>query len=123
MDKHRSVVLIFLFIAAFTLPAQSRRCAGPRCMKRRTAEIVKFFHVSDIHLDPFYNQSITADTSCRKTEGFQIADYEAPYGRVGCDSPEWLWGNALAAMKEKGDGAKFMLLTGRGVDTYQTHVH
>ena len=52
-----------------------------------------------------------------------MADHEAPYGRIGCDSPEWLLESTLAAMKEKGKDAEFILLTGKsGVNFFFTAV-
>ena len=101
-------VLMLLLIVAFTLLSGSRGC-GPGY------KIVKFLHVSDIHLDPFYNPSKDVDTYCHSFEGSNdTADYKAPYGRIGCDSPELLWESTLSAMKEKGEGAKFIILSGRG---------
>ena len=103
--------MIFMLVASFPLQADSRRC-GPRCFSKRN--VLTFLHVSDIHFDPGYNQSMNEDTYCHSSDDSQpTADYEAPYGRIGCDSLEWLWDSALSAMKEKGKGAKFILLTGR----------
>ena len=77
--------------------------------------------MSDIHFDPSYDQSMDTDTYCLSTEESNAtADYEAPYGRIGCDSPEWLWESTLSAMKEKGGGgAKFILLTGKEIELLQ----
>lgn len=100
--------VLFLLATSFVLQAESRKSRkyGKKCKK-----IMKFLHVSDIHLDPFYNQSMDKDTYCHNSNGSETtADYKAPYGRIGCDSPEWLWESTLRAMKSK--GADFMLLTG-----------
>ena len=100
--------VLFLLATSFVLQAESRKSRkyGKKCKK-----IMKFLHVSDIHLDPFYNQSMDKDTYCHNANGSETtADYKAPYGRIGCDSPEWLWESTLRAMKSK--GADFMLLTG-----------
>ncbi|XP_073228065.1 cyclic GMP-AMP phosphodiesterase SMPDL3A-like [Porites lutea] len=105
---NRLILLIFVVIIGFCLLAEGWK-KGRRHRKRK---VTKFMHVSDVHFNLFYNQSISKDTSCRSTEGFKIADYEAPYGRIGCDSPEWLLESTLAAMKEKGKDAEFILLTG-----------
>lgn len=99
------LAVLFLLAVSFVLQAESRKY-GKKCKK-----IMKFLHVSDIHLDPFYNQSMDKDTYCHNSNGSKTtADYKAPYGRIGCDSPEWLWESTLQAMKSK--GADFMLLTG-----------
>ena len=71
---------------------------------------LKFFHVSDVHLDPFYNKAADVSTYCQGSG--LTADYEAPYGRIGCDSPLALWKIALLGMKEEGQSAEFMMLSG-----------
>ena len=106
---NRLILLIFVVIIGFSLLTEGWK-KGRRHRKRK---VTKFMHVSDVHFDLFYNQSISKDTSCRSTEGFKMADHEAPYGRIGCDSPEWLLESTLAAMKEKGKDAEFILLTGK----------
>ena len=107
---NRFILLIFVVIIGFSLLTEGWK-KGRRHRKRK---VTKFMHVSDVHFDLFYNQSISKDTSCRSTEGFKIADYETTYGRIGCDSPEWLLESTLGAMKEKGKDAEFILLTGKG---------
>ena len=108
---NRLILLIFVVIIGFCLQTEGwKKGRRHRKFKRK---VTKFMHVSDVHFDLFYNQSISEDTSCRTTEGFKIADYEAPYGRIGCDSPEWLLESTLAAMKEKGKDAEFIILTGK----------
>ena len=91
--------VVFLLLISFTLSTESKP--------------LKFFHVSDIHFDPFYNASADEKTWCHYWEGSCArADYEAPYGRIGCDSPKILWKIALSGMKEKGCDAEFMMLSG-----------
>ena len=104
---NRLILPIFVMIIAFCLLTEGWK-KGRRHRKRK---VTKFMHVSDVHFDLFYNQSISEDTSCRSTEGFKIADYEAAYGRIGCDSPEWLLKSTFAAMKQKGEDAEFILLS------------
>ena len=71
---------------------------------------LKFFHVSDVHLDPFYNKAAYVSTYCQGSGS--TADNEALYGRIGCDSPLTLWKIALLGMKEEGQSAEFMMLSG-----------
>lgn len=104
---NRMILPIFVVIIGFRLLTEGWK-KGRRHRKRK---VTKFMHVSDVYFDLFYNQSISEDTSCRSTEGFKIADYEAPYGRIGCDSREWLLESTLAAIKEKGEDADFILLS------------
>ena len=103
----RPVLVLFLIILAFTLSVDCRRCRGNLCNNNR----LKFLLVSDIHLNPFYNKSLGASTWCSPLAGSSV-DYEAPYGRIGCDSPEDLLTITLAGMKKKGNDAKFVILSG-----------
>ena len=106
-----SVPELFFIIFAFTLTADCRRCRGKLCNRGKSK--LKFIHVSDIHLDPFYDKSMDESTWCHGSAGSNhSAAYEAPYGRIGCDSPEELLTITLAGMKEKGRGAKFIVLSG-----------
>ena len=103
-----SVAVASLIILSFTLSVDCRRHNGKWFRNR-----LKFLHVSDFHLDPFYDKSMDKSTRChRSAESNSSADYEAPYGRIGCDSPEELLTITLAGMKKKGNDAKFMIISG-----------
>lgn len=101
MQKGHTVAVVFLLMLIFAPPSN--------CSYQN---ILKFLHVSDIHLDPFYDKSIDKTTRCHAAGSTSNADYEAPYGRIGCDSPTDLLELTLSAMREKGDNAKFIILTG-----------
>ena len=75
---------------------------------------IKFIHWSDIHYDPFYNETVPSKFFCREQLAQETANYLAPYGRIGCDSPLNLLENTLNAMKNitEDKEIKFMLLTG-----------
>ena len=77
-------------------------------------EWIRFFHISDVHLDPEYDETISAATFCRNSTGSMPADFSAPYGRVGCDSPNKLVKNVFHAMKNasKTDQPDFIVVTG-----------
>lgn len=118
MYMDHSVAVVFLIILAFALPADCRRYKGNLFNIGRRNKL-KFLHVSDVHYDPFYDKSMDESTWCHRSEGANSsADYEAPYGRIGCDSPADLWSIALDGMKEKGHDAKFILLTGIELDCF-----
>ncbi len=83
---------------------------------------LKFFHVSDIHLDLYYNSSTDHKTLCRSVPNTKnatpvSAGFEAEYGRVMCDSPLKLVNSALAYMKnltmDKLNVADFIVFTGK----------
>lgn len=75
---------------------------------------IKFIHWSDIHYDPFYNETVPSKFFCRQQLALESDNYLAPYGRIGCDSPLNLVENTLNAMKNitEDEEIKFMLLTG-----------
>ena len=104
-----SFEVLLLIILAFALPTD--------CWLFGRHEL-KFLHVSDVHYTPFYNKSLDENSWCQSSEDSSIADYEAPYGRIGCDSPADLWLITLDGMKEKARDAKFIMLTGIELDCF-----
>lgn len=106
-----SFAVLFVIILAFALPTDCRRPKGrPFNIGRR--DKLKFLHVSDVHYTPFYNKSVDESNWCDSSGASSTADYEAPYGRIGCDSPAALWLITLDGMKEKARDAKFIMLAG-----------
>lgn len=84
---------------------------------------VSFFHVTDLHLDPFYDADMSCTHFCRTTQLYlsgtvcgpkvrQPAPFAAPFGRYGCDSPQALVDSAVAAMKAVDDAPAFILVSG-----------
>ena len=74
-----------------------------RCNSKQSAfpeSWLKFFHISDIHVDPEYDANISKHTFCRLTNDSSPAEYEAPYGRPRCDSPRLLVENVFHAMNK-----------------------
>ena len=96
--------------------------------KRTTIYAMHFFHVSDTHLDLYYNKTISNKNSlgkeqmCRNIQriggkaDISRADNIALFARVGCDSSELLVQSAADEMKrinyEDSKQAEFVLLTG-----------
>ena len=81
-----------------------------------------FFHISDIHLDIYYNESVALDSHCRSVpmKGGSVVNFTnntAKFGRVSCDSPLALVSSAADAIdklnKDLPGSNKFILLTGR----------
>lgn len=75
---------------------------------------IKFYHISDVHLDPDYVDTVSKTTFCRNATNYILADYAAPFGRIGCDSPETLVRNTFRAMKNasKVEPPDFIVVTG-----------
>ena len=108
------VPVVFLIILVFTLPADCQECSGKLCNNE-----LKLLYVSDIHLNPFYDNNIDANFLCyQSADANYSAAYEAPYGRTGCNSPEELLTITLAGMKEKGSDAKLMIFSGIELDCF-----
>ena len=117
MYMGHSFAALFLIILAFALPTDSRRRKGSLFNKGRSHKL-KFIHISDVHYTPFYNKSVDESSWCQSSGANSAADYEAPYGRIGCDSPADLWLIVLDGMKEKARDAKFIMLSGIKLDCF-----
>ncbi|XP_048700606.2 cyclic GMP-AMP phosphodiesterase SMPDL3A isoform X2 [Caretta caretta] len=78
--------------------------AGPSAVGR-------FWHVSDLHLDPTYH--ITGDHTkvCSSSKGANASN-PGPFGDFFCDSPYQLILSAFKYMKESEQQASFMIWTG-----------
>ena len=88
----------------------------------RGPDSMKFLHVSDVHLDLYYNSTTSTKSFCRSIPNTLnitpvSAPFTAPYGRVGCDSPQALVQSSLNFMRKLlSDVDKkfdFILLTGK----------
>ena len=83
-----------------------------------------FLWFSDLHLDLYYKPTASPGWStsfCRNSN--ESADYNAPFGRTGCDSPPELLRSALYAMKNvagKSKKANFIVYTGNNISTVQS---
>ena len=85
---------------------------------------MNFFHLSDIHLDIFYNSNTSSSPSfCRDIPNTLnitpvAASYDAVFGRVHCDSPEALLDASVKYMlvvSKTKNGIQFMVLTDRNI--------
>ena len=61
--------------------------------------LMSFLLISDIHLDIFYKSRAGVKGYCRNSS--MQSTYDAPYGKIGCDSPPQLLDEALHAMKQR----------------------
>lgn len=84
---------------------------------------VTFFHISDVHFDPFYDAAVSCTHFCRSTslnfattacgpKVLQRAEQAAPFGRYGCDAPLALLTSTLEQMVAVDPNPAFVLLTG-----------
>ncbi|XP_004679460.1 PREDICTED: acid sphingomyelinase-like phosphodiesterase 3b [Condylura cristata] len=74
-------------------------------------ETGKFWHISDLHLDPNYNASGTPLQVC-PSAGSQPVPNAGPWGDYLCDSPWVLINSSIHAMKEIEPEPDFILWTG-----------
>ena len=114
------VVLLLILILTFALKFN---CAGDdsddgtkgtSSTENESGEVLKFLVASDFHLDPLYKDNVSPTDFCRSKVNGTAADYQAPYGRVGCDSPKLLLDTILKGMKDvdSEEDVSFLLLTG-----------
>ena len=110
------LILILTFELKFNCPGNDLddSTKEEKSTENESADILKFFVVSDFHLDPFYKDNVSATDFCRSKVNGTAADYKAPYGRVGCDIPKLLLDTVLKGMKDvdSEENASFILLTG-----------
>lgn len=71
----------------------------------------KFWHVTDLHLDPHYKVSKYPFQVC-PSAGFQSVPNAGPWGDYLCDSPWALINSSIYAMKEIEPEPDFILWTG-----------
>ena len=117
------LILVLLLILTFVLRIHcpSNDSADHKEQKKAREEIkvedalVHFIHVSDINLDMKYNSSIPKNDVCRSDGAITRAESDAPFGRIGCDTPVVLLNSSLEAMKNVTDGKKleFVLISGK----------
>eukprot|EP00795_Rhopilema_esculentum_P004337 gene4337-20546_t len=90
------VLLICAVVFKFGCPS---KVATSR--EKSQSPVIKFLHVSDIHLDLQYNNSLSKKSLCRNLVNItsETAPFQALYGRVRCDSPEILVESALGFMR------------------------
>ncbi|KAM6172734.1 acid sphingomyelinase-like phosphodiesterase 3b [Erethizon dorsatum] len=76
-----------------------------------SAEPGKFWHISDLHLDPNYTVSQDPSQVC-PSAGSQLVYNAGPWGDYLCDSPWALINSSIHAMKEIEPKPDFILWTG-----------
>ena len=87
--------------------------------------LVHFIHLTDVNLDLKYNSSIPKRDMCRAANGsIKKAEFKAPLGRIGCDTPLLLLENSLEAIKNATEGTKlnFILISGKSLDIFLFHI-
>ncbi|XP_062323253.1 acid sphingomyelinase-like phosphodiesterase 3a isoform X1 [Osmerus eperlanus] len=71
----------------------------------------KFWHVSDLHLDPTYHLTEDPTKVCFSSKGVP-ASHPGLFGDFMCDSPYQLIQSAFTHIREAGQQAQFMIWTG-----------
>uniref|UniRef100_A0AAY4EQP9 Acid sphingomyelinase-like phosphodiesterase n=1 Tax=Denticeps clupeoides TaxID=299321 RepID=A0AAY4EQP9_9TELE len=77
----------------------------------RSAAAGKFWHISDLHLDPTYHVTEDRTKVCFSSKGFPASD-PGLYGDFMCDSPYRLILSAFGYMKQAEPQPDFMIWTG-----------
>lgn len=84
---------------------------GPSIEKGLLSPAGKFWHISDLHLDPDYKVSADPLQVC-PSAGSQLVSNAGPWGDYLCDSPWVLINSSVYAMKEIEPEPDFILWTG-----------
>jgi hypothetical protein len=107
-----ALIVVLLLTFELGLHCKNLNTTNPN-QKQSLKDAAKFLLFSDFHFDYFYDDSIAPEpTNCRKLGNYTKASYQAPYGRVKCDSPAALIDIMLEATKAIGEDYNFVLMTG-----------
>ena len=123
------VVLSLMLILTFVLCLHCPDCdsdykqgtSGSEEKLTTQQSLVHFIHLTDVNLDLKYNSSIPKRDMCRAANGsIKTAEFKAPLGRIGCDTPLLLLESSLEAIKNATEGTKlnFILISGKSHDTF-----
>ena len=127
------VVLSLMLILTFVLCLHCPDCdsdykqgtSGSEEKLTTQQSLVHFIHLTDVNLDLKYNSSIPKRDMCRAANGsIKTAEFKAPLGRIGCDTPLLLLESSLEAIKNATEGTKlnFILISGKSHDTFLFHI-
>ncbi|CAK8693120.1 acid sphingomyelinase-like phosphodiesterase 3b [Clavelina lepadiformis] len=108
-----------LVVLSFFIWGSLARSPSVTSVKSTRANTGTFWHLSDLHLDFYYN-SAAADPSevCPSSYGRKVEN-AGPYGNYRCDAPWKLINSTVYAMKEINSNPDFILWTGD--DTLHTN--
>lgn len=131
------VVLSLMLILTFVLCLHCPDCDSDYKQGTSVSEekfttqqsLVHFIHLTDVNLDLKYNSSIPKRDMCRAANGsIKTAEFKAPLGRIGCDTPLLLLESSLEAIKNATEDTKlnFILISGdfsaHEVDVDEQHI-
>lgn len=89
----------------------TRAQGGPSTEEGLLSPAGKFWHISDLHLDPNYKASEDPFQVC-PSAGSQAVPNPGPWGDYLCDAPWLLINSSIHAMKEIEPEPDFILWTG-----------
>eukprot|EP01083_Nonionella_stella_P039566 107603_1 len=100
-----------LYMSNYSLLEKETNSAFPPWMDGATEST--FMTLSDVHYDPFYNETVSAKTFCRSINQESVTTAaKAEFGRQKCDSPLKLIQSTLAKMAEVNPSPDFILIPG-----------
>eukprot|EP00736_Rhodelphis_marinus_P003563 Rmarinus@m.23034 len=90
---------------------------------------IQFFHISDVHFDPWYDPTLTPETLCRPVDPpknvlgladpfttlenkHSTFDEYVAFGKLGCDAPPLLLQETIKAMRHVNPRPEYLLVTG-----------
>ena len=111
------LLMIVIGLVAFIVVTYVKelQCYDDGDNHRESKKLISFLLFSDVHLDPFYkSDSVAGKKSFCRNESMP-STYNAPYGRIGCDSPSELLHEVVNAMKQRANNLSnldFIMLSG-----------
>ncbi|XP_062857098.1 acid sphingomyelinase-like phosphodiesterase 3a [Trichomycterus rosablanca] len=104
--------VIFICFTALTLFQQINTAPLDQdFLQRSTSAVSKFWHISDLHLDPTYHVTEDHTKVCFSSKGFPAKD-PGLFGDFMCDSPYQLILSAFNYMKHVDQEPEFIIWTG-----------
>ncbi len=112
-----SIILIALVIFIAVTYGMNLQCDDDQTTNRQeSGNSISFLLYSDIHLDLFYKAEAASGKGSFCRNQSKLSTYNAPYGRIGCDSPFGLLNEVLNAMKQQANNLTnldFVMLSGK----------
>ncbi len=121
-----SIIVVALVICIAVTYSMSLHCdddqttnreeSGNTTNRQESGNSISFLLYSDIHLDLFYKAQAASGKGSFCRNQSKLSTYNAPYGRIGCDSPLGLLNEVLNAMKQQANNLTnldFVMLSGK----------
>eukprot|EP01094_Clydonella_sp_ATCC50884_P029575 TRINITY_DN9308_c0_g1_i1.p1 TRINITY_DN9308_c0_g1~~TRINITY_DN9308_c0_g1_i1.p1 ORF type:complete len:447 (+),score=84.54 TRINITY_DN9308_c0_g1_i1:143-1483(+) len=106
--------MAFYYIAVLWALLALAAAHGEKRSEQASQDAIAFFHISDIHLNPYYDPHAPPATYCKNVKGkaSALSLRQFPYGKFGCDSPPALLNATLRGMQQLLEDPAFIVVGG-----------